>query len=71
MQATILVAQQKDDLPQGRISQISKLTGRVDVMIIIISGDSKRLQSKNTFCHKHTIWVFFIVTKRLTFLKAK
>jgi len=33
MQATILVAQQKDDLPQGRKSQILKLIGRVDAMI--------------------------------------
>ena len=50
MQATILVAQQKDDLPQGWISQLFKLTDSADVKRNVISGDSKRLQSKNTFC---------------------
>lgn len=50
MQATILVAQQKDDLPQGWISQLFKLTDSADVKRNVISDDSKRLQSKNTFC---------------------
>lgn len=51
MQATILVAQHKEDLPQGWISQIFKFAGNVDGKRNIISGDSKRLQAKNTFCH--------------------
>lgn len=50
MQATILVAQQKSDLPQGWISQIFALSD-YDGKRNIMSGDSKRLQSKNTFCH--------------------
>ena len=51
MQATILVAQHKDDLPQGWISQIFKLTENTGGLHNIISGDSKRLQTKKTFCH--------------------
>lgn len=51
MQATILVAQHKDDLPQGWISQIFKFTSSMDSQRNILSGDSKRLQSKSTFCH--------------------
>ena len=51
MQATILVAQHKDDLPQGWISQIFKFSGNMDAQRNILSGDSKRLQSKSTFCH--------------------
>lgn len=50
MQATILVAQQKSDLPQGWISQLFKLTDSDDIKRNIMSGDSKRLQLKNTFC---------------------
>lgn len=51
MQATILVAQQKDDLPQGWINQIFKLSDNNEVKRNILSEDSKRLQSKKTFCH--------------------
>ena len=51
MQATILVAQHKDDLPQGWISQVFKFTSSMDTQRNILSGDSKRLQSKETFCH--------------------
>ena len=51
MQATILVAQQKDDLPQGWISQIFTLTDNIDIKRNILSNDSKHLQVKSTFCH--------------------
>jgi assimilatory nitrate reductase catalytic subunit len=51
MQATILVSQQKDDLPQGWVSQIFTLSESIQAKRNMISGDSKRLQSKNTFCH--------------------
>ncbi|MCI2282315.1 (2Fe-2S)-binding protein [Colwellia sp. MSW7] len=51
MQATILVAQQKSDLPNGWISQIFTLTDNNDIQRNILSNDSKCLQLKNTFCH--------------------
>lgn len=51
MQATILVAGHKDDLPQGWISQIFTLTDNDDIKRNILSNNSKCLQSMNTFCH--------------------
>lgn len=51
MQATILVAKQKYDLPQGWISQIFTLTDTSEVKRNILSSNSKCLQKKNTFCH--------------------
>jgi NAD(P)H-nitrite reductase large subunit len=51
MQATILVSQQKKDLPQGWINQVFKLYDNNQTNRHILSNDSKRLQSKETFCH--------------------
>lgn len=51
MQTTILVAQQKSDLPQGWISQIFTLTDNNDIKRKLLSNDSKCLQLKSTFCH--------------------
>ena len=51
MQATLLVAQQKESLPHGWISQILKSNSIVDTKRNIISNNSERLHSKNTFCH--------------------
>lgn len=51
MQATILVASHKDDLPQGWISQIFTFANSSEGKLNVLSADSKRLQSKRTFCH--------------------
>jgi assimilatory nitrate reductase catalytic subunit len=50
IQAAILVSQHRSDLPQGWISKIFKEKEKFDVKRNLISDDSKRLQSKNTFC---------------------
>ena len=50
IQAAILVSQHRNDLPQGWISKIFKEKENFDIKRNMISTDSKRLQSKNTFC---------------------